>query len=78
MPAVSSEAKAAMKNAAKHPLPKQRFVFLALANYSLIAVSSAIEALRMANRVTGQEVYDWTLVSLDGTPVAASCSSSNV
>ena len=43
------------------PLPKHRFVFLTLQNYSLIALSSAVEALRMANRVAGQEVYEWTL-----------------
>jgi transcriptional regulator GlxA family with amidase domain len=54
-------------------LAKRRFVFLTLPNYSLIALSSAVEALRMANRVTKQEVYEWTLVSLDGQPVRASC-----
>jgi transcriptional regulator GlxA family with amidase domain len=53
-------------------LPKNRFVFLTLRNYSLIALSSAVEALRMANRVTGQDAYEWTLASLDGQPVAAS------
>jgi transcriptional regulator GlxA family with amidase domain len=53
-------------------LPKHRFVFLTLHNYSLIALSSAVEALRMANRVAEQEVYEWTLASLDGKPTAAS------
>jgi len=53
-------------------IPKHRFVFLTLHNYSLIALSSAVEALRMANRVTQQEIYEWTLASLDGTPVTAS------
>ena len=57
----------------KKALPKQRFAFLTLANYSLIALSSAVEALRMANRVAGQDVYEWTLVSLDGAAVQASC-----
>ncbi|MCF8159173.1 MAG: GlxA family transcriptional regulator [Polaromonas sp.] len=54
------------------PSSKRRFVFLTLPNYSFIALSSAVEALRMANRVTKQDVYAWTLVSLDGNPVAAS------
>jgi AraC family transcriptional regulator, glycine betaine-responsive activator len=54
------------------PLPKHRFVFLTLHNYSLIALSSAVEALRMANRVAEQDVYEWTLASMDGRPVAAS------
>jgi transcriptional regulator GlxA family with amidase domain len=53
-------------------LPKRRFVFLTLPNYSLIALASAVEALRMANRVTKQEVYGWTIASLDGQPQAAS------
>lgn len=54
-------------------LPIQRFVFLTLPNYSLIAVSSALEALRMANRVTKKSIYEWTLATLDGTPAIASC-----
>ena len=56
----------------KGQFPKHRFVFLTLPNYSMIALSSAVEALRMANRVTKQDVYEWSLVSLDGNPVAAS------
>lgn len=57
---------------AKAPLLKRRFVFLTLHNYSFIALSSAIEALRMANQVTKRDIYEWALVSLDGNPVAAS------
>lgn len=53
-------------------LPKQRFVFLTLHQYSFIALSSAVEALRMANRVAGQEAYEWSIVSLDGQPTPAS------
>ncbi len=53
-------------------LPKSRYAFLTLQNYSLIAVSNAVEPLRMANRVVGQVVYEWSIVSLDGRPVLAS------
>jgi AraC family transcriptional regulator, glycine betaine-responsive activator len=53
-------------------LPKSRYGFLTLPNYSLIAVSNAVEPLRMANRVVGQAVYEWAIVSLDGRPVLAS------
>jgi len=53
-------------------LTRRRFVFLTLPNYSLIALASAVEALRMANRVTKQDVYAWTIASLDGTPQQAS------
>jgi len=53
-------------------LRKCRYGFLTLANYSLIAVANAIEALRMANRLVGQEVYEWTIHSMDGHPTDAS------
>jgi transcriptional regulator GlxA family with amidase domain len=54
------------------PLSKCRFGFLTLPNYSMIALSSAVEPLRMANRLCGQEAYEWSIASLDGKPVAAS------
>lgn len=48
------------------------FGFLTLPGYSMIAVSSAIEACRMANRCAGREVYQWSLLGLTDAPVAAS------
>jgi len=53
-------------------LPRQRFVFLTLPNYTMIALASAIDALRMANRVSRRELYEWSLVSIDGEPAVAS------
>src|SRR5688500_14636798 len=53
-------------------MDKTRFAFLTLPNYSLIAVTNALEVLRMANRVVGQDVYEWSVASLDGRPVPAS------
>lgn len=53
------------------PKPK-RFVFLLLPNYSLIAFSNAIEALRLANRMARRTVYEWQVVSEDGAPVTCS------
>src|SRR4029077_5719215 len=32
----------------------------------------AVEPLRMANNLTGQTVYEWSIVSLDGQPTPAS------
>ena len=52
--------------------PKQRYAFLTLPNYSLIAVSNALEPLRMANRIAGQELYEWFIVNLDGGAVKSS------
>jgi AraC family transcriptional regulator, glycine betaine-responsive activator len=53
-------------------LRKCKYAFLTLANYSLIAVSNALEPLRMANRLVGKEVYEWTVVSLDGQAAESS------
>jgi transcriptional regulator GlxA family with amidase domain len=54
------------------PPPRQRYGFFTLPNYSFIALSAAIETLRMANRVLGREAYEWVLVSESGQPVPAS------
>jgi transcriptional regulator GlxA family with amidase domain len=51
---------------------KSRFAFLTLPNYSAIAVSNAVEPLRMANSLSGTVAYEWVIVSLDGQPVPAS------
>lgn len=53
-------------------LPRSTFAFLTLPRYSMIALSNAVEPLRMANSVTGQTVYEWAIVSLDGEPTPAS------
>jgi AraC family transcriptional regulator, glycine betaine-responsive activator len=53
-------------------LPRSKFAFLTLPRYSMIALSNAVEPLRMANSLTGQTVYEWSIVSLDGLPVSAS------
>ncbi|MGL1423645.1 GlxA family transcriptional regulator, partial [Vibrio parahaemolyticus] len=49
-----------------------RFAFLTLPQYSMIALSNAVEPLRMANILTGRTVYEWSIASLDGVPTAAS------
>lgn len=49
-----------------------RYAFLLVSNYSLIAFASAVEPLRMANRLSGRELYTWRVVTLDGSAVHAS------
>lgn len=49
-----------------------RFGFLLLVNFTLISLSSAIEPLRMANRIRGKDDYTWKTISKTGEPVAAS------
>jgi transcriptional regulator GlxA family with amidase domain len=53
-------------------LRKCKYAFLTLPNYSLIAVANALEPLRMANRIVGREVYEWSIVTLDGQAAIAS------
>ena len=52
--------------------PAQHIVFLTLTDYSMIALSNALEVLRMANRVSDRELYRWTIATLDGRPALAS------
>jgi transcriptional regulator GlxA family with amidase domain len=50
----------------------RRYGFLLIPNYSMIAFASAIEPLRMANRLSGRELYQWRTATMDGEPIAAS------
>ena len=51
---------------------RQTFCFSLLPDFSTLAFSSAIEPLRVANRLAGQEVYRWLIATLDGQPAASS------
>ncbi len=42
-------------------------------NFSMIALTSAVEPMRMANRLSGKTLYDWRLITVNGEPVPASC-----
>ncbi len=46
--------------------------FLLLPDFSLTAFTAAIEPLRLANYVSGREVYYWETCALQGQPVKAS------
>ena len=47
-------------------------VFFLIPEFSMIAFSSAIEPLRLANRMLNQEYYSWRLASRDGGAICAS------
>ena len=51
---------------------KRSIVFLLVPNFSMIAFATAIEPLRIANRILGHEAYRWRLASPSGAAVAAS------
>jgi transcriptional regulator GlxA family with amidase domain len=48
------------------------FGFLMVPDFSMIAFTSAIEPLRLANRASGRTLYSWRIFSPDGAPVRAS------
>ena len=52
--------------------PPRRFVFVLLDQFSLLSFASAIESLRIANRMSGKELYKWLLVSENGENVTCS------
>ena len=49
-----------------------RYGFLLTPDFTLIAFSSAVEVLRMANLTSQQELYQWSVLTLDDQPVASS------
>ena len=48
------------------------FGFLLVNDFTMISLSSAVEPLRMANRLCADDHYRWRIISSDGSPVAAS------
>lgn len=46
--------------------------FLTLPSFSMIAFTSAVEVLRMANYVSRAQHYRWSVIATDGVPVRAS------
>jgi transcriptional regulator GlxA family with amidase domain len=61
------------EGAAKPDTVRERhFYFVLIPNFTMIAFATAIEPLRIANRMAGRSVYRWSLVSLDGEPASAS------
>ncbi|WP_432262459.1 GlxA family transcriptional regulator [Cupriavidus sp. TMH.W2] len=50
----------------------QRMGFFLVPHFSMMALSSATEPLRAANRISGKPLYSWHLISADGEPVSSS------
>lgn len=50
----------------------ERMGFLLLPQFSMMAFFSAVEPLRIANRIAGRPLYEWTVIGLSGDPVTAS------
>jgi transcriptional regulator GlxA family with amidase domain len=54
----------------------ERFVFFLLPEFSHLAFSCAVEPLRIANLISGDHLYTWTLAAADGT--GETCSNGSV
>jgi len=54
----------------------RRFVFVPLENFSLLSFSSALECLRIANRMSGRTLYTWTLQGEGGGMISCSAGTS--
>ncbi len=50
----------------------QQIALILVPNFSMIAFTAAVEPMRVANRLSGQQLYAWHLFSVDGKPVASS------
>ncbi|THD74876.1 GlxA family transcriptional regulator [Thalassobius vesicularis] len=53
------------------PKPR-RFVFVLLPNFTLLSFASALDSLRIANMMSGRQLYSWTLVGEGGGTIQCS------
>ncbi|MGB0799033.1 MAG: GlxA family transcriptional regulator [Planktomarina sp.] len=54
------------------PSKPRRFVFVLLNDFTMLCFSAAVESLRIANLMSGRELYQWSLMSETGEPVKCS------
>ncbi len=54
------------------PAGPRRFVFLLLESFTMMAFAGAVEPLRLANRISGRELYTWRLAGETGSRVTCS------
>ena len=52
--------------------PPRHYGFLLVPQFSMLAFTSAVEPLRAANRLSGRELYRWTVIAKEQGPVPAS------
>lgn len=64
--------KGAFTSTIKQPRPTRWFGFLLLPEFTLLAFSSALDPLRIANQLAQRPLYGWHVVSEDGAAVVSS------
>ncbi len=52
--------------------PSKRFVFVLLENFTLLSFASALECLRIANRLLGHDAYRWIIIGEGGEMMSCS------
>ncbi len=52
--------------------PPQEVGFFLLPGFAMMGFSAAIEPLRSANRLSGDQLYNWSMLTIDGAPQQAS------
>ena len=54
----------------------QRFVFVLMQDFTLLSFASALDALRIANRMANKPLYEWLVIGEDGDTVNCSAGTS--
>ncbi len=52
--------------------PPKRFVFVLLENFTLLPFSSALDSLRLANKMSGETLFEWVMLGENGQEVRCS------
>ncbi len=56
-----------------HPAaPPKRFVFVLLENFTLLPFASALDSLRLANKMSGETLFEWIMLGENGQEVRCS------
>jgi len=67
------------------PHKPQKVALLLISGFSMVGFSATVEPMHVANRLSGSQVYDWSIVTVDGEmptsssniPIPADCSISH-
>ncbi|WP_432450049.1 GlxA family transcriptional regulator [Aliiroseovarius marinus] len=50
----------------------RRFVFVLVEGFTLLSFAGAVDALRIANRAAGRDIYEWVIMTEGGAEIASS------
>ncbi len=71
-PPTKSSTKPGSKTGGKSEVRHRRFIFLLLNRFTMLSFACAIEPLRLANRVLGEDCYSWALAGEGGREAVCS------